>query len=231
MAKSVIKRRLYVVSVPPSIPAEKIYTKLAEALRTSYAEIAIRGGKAFIVIVGTDAQIKESWLRVRNVLSQLWGLHMLQTSKEVPIEVVAREAGRTFPPEALVYALRLRGYNAELSDDKQLIYTNAPPDEVVALAKSIAETLDSIKFRVRGAAAKRLVAAISAGLGIEPTKVIEVAMEAGVLIESEDGVRLREEWRRGLRKLALVLRPEAPETRGEVWPRNDKAKAAEAEQQ
>jgi len=215
VAKSVIRRRLYVVNVPPSIPAEKLYEKLAEAVRSGYAEIAIRGGKAYIEIVGTDAQIKESWMRLRTVLSQLWSLHMLRTTREAAIESIVGEAGRTFPPEALVYALRLRGYAAQLSSDKQLLRTDAPPEEVVALARSIAEVLDEVRFRLRGSAAKKMVAALAAGLGVEPERVIEAGLRLRVLEEAEDGIRLREEWRRGLRKLALLLRPGALENLGE----------------
>jgi hypothetical protein len=215
MARSVVKRRLYVVNVPPSVPLDKVYQRLAEAVRSGYAEITVRGGKAYIEIVGTDAQIKESWLKIREALSQLWSLHYLRTANEAPIEAIVREAGRTFPPEALLYALRLRGYKAELSSDKQVIYTNAPPEEVVGLARSIAEVLDELRFRVRGSAAKRLIAALAAGLGVDPEAVIETGLRARVFEEAEDGIRLREEWRRGLRKLALVLRPEALEHLGE----------------
>ncbi|GEM_PF-3291295 len=216
MKRAVVKRRLYVVNVPPSIPVEKVYQKLAEAVRSGYAEITVKVGKAYIEIVGTDAQIRESWFRVRDALSQLWSLHMLKTSSEAPIEAIVREAGRTFPPDALVYALRLRGYRAELSSDKQVLYTTAPPEEVVTVARSIAEVLDEIRFRVRGTAAKRLVAALAAGLGVPPETVIEVGLRARVFEEAEDGIRLREEWRRGLRKLALVLRPDSLEKIGEV---------------
>jgi hypothetical protein len=216
LKRAVVKRRLYVVNVPPSIPIEKIYQKLAEAVRSGYAEITVKAGKAYIEIVGTDAQIRESWFRVRDALSQLWSLHMLKTSNEAPIEAIVREAGRTFPPDALVYALQLRGYKAELSDDKQILHTTAPPEEVVSLARSIAEILDEIRFRVKGTAAKRLVAALAAGLGVSPETVIEVGLRAKVFEETEDGIRLREEWRRGLRKLALVLRPDSLENIGEV---------------
>ena len=215
MSRSVIHRRLFVVNVPPGIPVEKIYEKLASAVRSGFAEISIRNGKAFIEIVGTDAQIKESWLRVKDALSQLWSLYMLASGKEAPIEAIVREAGRTFPPDALVYSLRLRGYNAQLSGDKAFLYTDAPPDLVVAVARSIAEVMDEIRFRVRGSAAKKLVAALAAGLGAGPEEVIEAGLRARVLEETEDGIRLREEWRRGLRKLALVLQPGSQERLGE----------------
>jgi hypothetical protein len=215
LPRQVVHRRLYVVNVPTSIPAEKVYDRLASAIRSGLAEISIRGGKAYIEIVGTESQIRESWARIREALSQLWSLHRLMTAREAPVEAIVREAGRTFPPDALVYALRLRGYTASLSEDKSVVYTDAPPETVVAVARGVAEVIDEIRFRVRGSAAKKMVAALAAGLGMPAEEVIDAALRARVLVEAEDGLRLREEWRRGLRKLALVLKPGAQEALGE----------------
>ena len=206
----VVKTRLFVVNVPPGIPVEKIYERLASAVRSGYAEISIKGGKAYITVAGTESQIRETWASIKNALSQLWSLHRLLTSHEAPVEAIVREAGRTFPPEALVEALRLRGYRAELSSDKETIYTDAPPELVIDLARAIAGAMDEMRFRVKGTAAKRMIAALAAGLGVDVETVIEYGLRSRVLVEAEDGVRLREEWRRGLRKLALALKgPEA----------------------
>ncbi|BEP18116.1 hypothetical protein PYJP_14680 [Pyrofollis japonicus] len=204
--RKVIKRKLYVISVPPKLSIEKIYDKIASSIRAPYAEISIRGGRAYIEIVGTEAEIKDSWNRVRNALQDLWELYRLETEKEALIESIVKEAGRTFPPESLVYALKLKGYDARLSDDKQVLYTNAPPSVVVELARRIAEIIDEIRFRVKGTAAKRMVAAIAAGLDVDPEKVIEYGISTRVLEESDEGIVLREEWRRALRKVAVMLK-------------------------
>jgi len=226
----VVKTRLFVVNVPPGIPQEKIYERLASAVRSGYAEISIRGGKAHIMVSGTDSQIRETWASIKNALTQLWSLHRLLTSHEAPVEAIVREAGRTFPPEALVEALRLRGYQAELSSDKETIYTDAPPDLVVELARAIADAMDEMRFRVRGTAAKRMIAALAAGLGVDVETVIEYGLRSRVLVEAEDGVRLREEWRRGLRKLALALKgPEAVPVPGQEGGQSGEDEAAEEE--
>ncbi|HID04488.1 MAG TPA: DUF2067 domain-containing protein [Aigarchaeota archaeon] len=202
----VIKRKLYVVNLPPRIPIDKVYEKISSAIRSGYAEISIRGGRVYIEIVGTEFEVKDSWYRVRQALADLWELYRLRTRREASIEAIVKEAGRTFPPEALVYALELRGYEAGLSDDKSLLYTTASPEEVTTAARKIADAIDQLKYRVRGSAAKRMIAAIAAGLDVDVERVIEYGLRSRVLEETEDGIILREEWRRGLRKIAVMLK-------------------------
>ncbi len=206
MPIKVIKKKLYVTSIPPGFPLEKIYEKISSNVRTSFAEISIRGNRAFIELVGTEAEIKDTWYRIRNSLQDLWELYRLERQKEASISAIVKEAGRTFPPESLVYALKLKGYDARLSEDKQYIYTNAPSDIVIESARRIAEVIDEIRFQVKGSAAKRMIAAIAAGLSVGPEKVIEYGLQTRVLEETEDGLRLREEWRKGLRKIAVMLK-------------------------
>ncbi|WP_257640423.1 DUF2067 domain-containing protein [Pyrodictium delaneyi] len=201
-----IKRKLYVANLPPGIPIDKVYEKISSTIRSGYAEISIRGGRVYIEIVGTEFEIKDSWYRVRQALADLWELYRLRTRREASIEAIVKEAGRTFPPEALVYALELRGYEARLSDDKSLLYTTAPPEEVITTARKIADAIDQLKYRVRGSAAKRMIAAIAAGLDVDVEHVIEYGLRSRVLEETEDGIILREEWRRGLRKIAVMLK-------------------------
>ncbi len=205
LPRQVVRRKLYSVRLPP-LPVEKLYERLASAVRSPYAEVRIESGKAYIEIVGTAAQIRESWARLKEAVASLWELYRLQQSGEASVETIAREAGRTFPPEALVEALRLRGYEAKLSEDKSSISTNAPADVVVEMARSIAEVIDELRFRVRGTAAKRLVAAVAVGLGVDAETVIEYAKRMRILEETEEGLALREEWRRALRKLSVMLK-------------------------
>ncbi len=206
MPIKVIKKKLYVTSIPPGFPLEKIYEKISSNVRTPFAEISIRGNRAFIELVGTEAEIKDTWYRIRNALQDLWELYRLERRKEASINAIVKEAGRTFPPESLVYALKLKRYDARLSEDKQYIYTNAPPDIVVESARRIAEVIDEIRFQVKGSAAKRMIAAIAVGLSVDPEKVIEYGLKTRVLEETDDGLRLREEWRKGLRKIAVMLK-------------------------
>ncbi|WP_236698192.1 DUF2067 family protein [Pyrodictium occultum] len=201
-----VKRKLYVVNAPPGVPIEKLYEKIGSALRSNYAEVSIRDGKVYVELVGTDYEIKDTWYRVRQALAELWEIYKLETRREASIEAIVKEAGRTFPPEALVHALLLRGYDARLSEDKSILYTDAPPEEVIELARRIAEVIEGLRFRVKGAAAKRMIAALAAGLGEDPERVIEYGLRSRVLEETEEGLVLREEWRRGLRKIAVLLK-------------------------
>ena len=204
---SVVKRKLFTINLPPGIPLEKVYEKVSSAIRAGYAEITIRGNKLFIEVTGTEHEIKDSWYRVRQAVAELWELYRLSRGEEASIEAIVKEAGRTFPPEVLVYVLKLQGYDAKLASDGSKISTNAPLDVVVRNARAIAEVMDEIRFMVKGTAAKRLIAALSVGLGEPPEKVIEYGLKSRVLVEDDvEGVRLREEWRRAIRKLAVLLK-------------------------
>ncbi len=203
----VIKRKLFTINLPPGIPLEKVYEKVSSAIRAGYAEISIRGGKLFVEVTGTDYEIKDSWYRIRQAVAELWELYKLSRGEEASIEAIVKEAGRTFPPEVLVYVLRLQGYDAQLSEDNTRIRTTAPLEVVVQNARAIAEVIDEIRFRVKGTAARRLIAALAVGLREPPEKVIEYGLKSRVLVEDEvEGIRLREEWRRALRKLAVLLK-------------------------
>lgn len=203
---NVIKRRLYTITPPPGIDLEKVLERISEELRTPYAEVSYSKGKLYVELVGTEAQMRETWTRLRNIIAELWGLYSLKVRGEVPIDVLVREAGRTFPPEALVCALELRGYKAEIDDG--VLKTTASADVVIELARRIGEVIDELKYRVRGTAIKRLVAAVAAGLDVDVDKVLEFGLKMRVFEENEEGkIELREEWRRALRKLAVMLKP------------------------
>ena len=205
----VVKRKLYVINVPPRLPVEKIYEKLASVIRTGYAEIRVVNGKAYIEMVGTAAQLRENWQRVKDAVKELWDLYSLEIRGEAPVDVIAREAGSTFPPQALVEALRLLGYEARLIDtgEVKLVRTNAPSRLVIETANRLGGVVDSLRFQVAGSAAKRVIAAVAVGLNVDPETVIEYGLRMRVFERDDAGrVRLREEASRAVRKLAVVLK-------------------------
>ena len=198
--------RMYTIRIPPGIDVDKLNERLREAIRTPYAEIKVeKDGRLRIALVGVEADVKESWYRIRSVVSELWELYNLSKRGEVSIDAIVREVRRTFPPQALVEALKLRGYKAELLEGN-ILRTNAPLDIVLGLASRIAEVLDEIKFDVRGTAAKRVVAAVAAAFDLPPSRVIEVGLRADVFSEDEDGkIILKREWRQAIRRLSVVF--------------------------
>jgi hypothetical protein len=203
----VIKRKLYTINLPPGVPMDKIYERVSSAIRAGYAEVSIRSDKLFVEITGTEYEIKDSWYRIRQAIAELWEIYNLSKGREASIEALVKEVGRTFPPESLVYALQLQGYDARFDSEEGKIATTAPLEVVIRTARSIAEAMDELKFRVKGTAAKRLIAALAAGLGEPAEKVIEYGLKSKVLVEDEEeGIKLREEWRRALRKLAVLLK-------------------------
>ena len=203
-----LSQRTYTINIPPGIEVEKLYDRLNEAIRVTQAELRIEKGRLFITLWGTEAQIKETWFRVKQVIGELWELYRLRRSGEASVDAIVKEAGRTFPPEALVEALRIRGYSAEYDSDTHTVRTNAPADTVIAFARRIAEVIDELRFRVSGTAIKRVIAAVAVGLEVPVDMVIEFGLKMRVFEENEEGkVVLKEEWRRAIRKLTVMLRP------------------------
>ncbi len=201
-----IVRRLYTIRVPPGLDLEKLNERLREAIRVPYAEIKMeKDGRLRIILVGVEADVKDSWFRIKSVISELWELYNLAKRGEVSIDAIVKEVRRTFPPQALVEALRLRGYKAELLDGN-VLRTNAPLDVVLGLARRIAEIMDEVKFDIKGTAAKRVVAAVAAAYDLPPARVIEVGLKADVFEEDEEGkIVLKREWRQAIRRLSVVF--------------------------
>ncbi|AEM38050.1 protein of unknown function DUF2067 [Pyrolobus fumarii 1A] len=200
-------KRLYTIRVPPGIDLDKLNERLREAIRVPYAEIEVeKDGRLRIMLVGVEADVKDSWYRIKNVVAELWDLYNLSKKGEVSVDAIVKEIRRTFPPQALVEALSLRGYRAELLEGN-VIRTNAPLDVVLSLASRIAEVLEEIKFDVRGTAAKRVVAAVAAAFDVVPQEVIEVGLKADVFEHDEEGkIVLKREWRQAIRRLGVVFR-------------------------
>ncbi|MET1101692.1 MAG: DUF2067 family protein [Pyrodictiaceae archaeon] len=203
--RKVIKTRTFLINIPLGIPMDKVYEKLSEALKTTYSEVKFEGNRLRIKLVGTEHDIKETWIQIRNSISELWDLYKFMRFSEASIETISKEIGGTFPPEALVYALRLKGYEAFITDNK-VLKTKAPFNIVLDTARRIVEVLEETKFKVKGASAKKLIASLASAFNKNINEIIEIGIKTGVLGEDEDGrVLAKVEWRQGLRKLALLL--------------------------
>lgn len=220
--RKTVKSRVFSISVPPGVPLEKVYEKVSSAAKTSYSEIRFEEGRLVVRLVGTEYSIRSAWASIREAIRDLWELYGLDRSGETSIDSIVREIRATFPPEALVEALKIRGYAASLGEGRNVLRTNAPSSVVLELAKSIARVLEEIRFSVRGSSAKRVVASVSAGLGLEPSIVVEYGVRLGVFGYDEDErIVLKEEWRRAIRKLVVVLRSKGLEEGSELAGENE----------
>ncbi len=208
-------QRTYTINIPPNIPIDKLYERIGDAIKALQAEVRVEGRRLFITLWGTEAQVKDTWMRIRQVVSELWEIYNLERRGEASIDAIVKEAGRTFPPEALVEALKLKGYDTSYDKENGIIRTKAPPSLVVSSARRIAEVIDELRFQVAGTAIKRVIAAVAVGLDVSVDRVIEFGLKMRVFERNEDGkVILVEEWRKAIRKLAVMLRPYSGEEEG-----------------
>ncbi len=204
--RKIVRTRIFTVNIPPGVALDKLYDRIAKALKAPYGEAWVEKGKLYIRLSGTDYELKQAWASLKKTITELWDLYWLEKTGTTSIDTIAREIGATFPPEALVEALRLQGYRADYDRENNVLYTNAPASRVMEAARTIARVVEETRFRVRGAAAKRLIASIVAGTGASVDEVIEYGLRLGVLgFDEEEHIVLKEEWRRGIRKIALVV--------------------------
>ncbi len=194
------------INIPPGLPPEKVYEKLAKALDTPQGEIKLEHGRAVVKLVGLDTEMKSSWLKIRQAVAELWEIHNLRKTMQISVETLVKEVRRTFSPEALVYALRLRGYEAELLEGKSVIRTNAPFEEIVDAARLIVQAVDEVKYTLSGTASKRVVAALASGLRLPPSTVIEYGLRSKIFKNSEGKITLAMDWRVAIRRLAVLLK-------------------------
>ncbi|MET1128292.1 MAG: DUF2067 family protein [Thermoproteota archaeon] len=201
-----LRKRVYVINIPPGLPLEKVYEKLSKALDTPQGEIKLEHGRAVVKLVGLDSEMKSSWLKIKQAVAELWEIYNLRKTMQISVETLVKEVRRTFSPEALVYALRLRGYEAELLEGKGVIRTNAPFEEIVDAARLIVQTVDEVKYTLSGTASKRVVAALASGLRLPPSTVIEYGLRSKIFKNSQGKVTLAMDWRVAIRRLAVLLK-------------------------
>jgi len=206
MPKGIVRREL-TINLPPSYDMIRVFELVSEELKVPQAIVRIESGRKLrLILVGTEAQVKEAWLRVKNLVNRLWDLYRLSRTGEASIDTIVKEAGRTFPPEALVYSLKIAGYTAEYDKDRGVIKSNAPAELVIKHAKAIAETIDQLKYLVKGTAIKKLIAALVVGLNTTIETVLEYGLKSGVMDRTDEGKYvLKVEWRQALRKLVVLI--------------------------
>ncbi len=172
-------------------------------LKGTYIQYSIDDGKLRIWISGAESEALVTKHVVMKAYREWRALDAWRRGVSgVSINLLIKTVGKPFVSEALTEVLKMLGYEAELSSG--VLETNAPPDEVVRVAKELAEALEKVvKFRPRASyAAKALVTAYSVITGKDPLEVIKELEDTGFLEIRGYRVLIKEEWRSLLRRLA-----------------------------
>lgn len=185
---------------------EEVLAYILENVKARNISYRVTPSGIHIVIRGLEPEIRDAWQRIRYYVSLAKRLRSGRGMMEIPLNHLAKEAGVTVSAQALVEALKLRGYKAEFVGG--LLRSDAPRDELVELARALGEMSRELGLRVRGSAARRMVSVAVALTGIGVEEVLKEAEKLGLLIYDEDSDRfvLTREWRDALRFLIKTLR-------------------------
>ncbi len=185
---------------------EDILSYLLENVKARDISYRVTPSGIYVTIRGLEPEIRDAWQRIRYYSSLAKRLRSGRGVVEIPVNHIAKETGVTVSAQALVEALRLKGYKAEFAEG--LIRSDAPREELLGLARVLGEVAKSLGMVVRGSAARRLVSVAVALTGTRAEDVLEVAGRLGLMVYDEDSGRyvLTREWRDALRLLLRALR-------------------------
>jgi hypothetical protein len=207
------KRRVFHIRIPKSASGdvEKFLERLSEAIKSYGGAIRLEDNESVRVeIYGDGSMIRDSWIRIRNLLKEYRSLEVGRGLKGYSLKRIYKEVGLAVPSDVLVEALRVKGYKAE--SDGENIISDADLDTIISLASEIKRAIEDLRFVQATRTAKKLIAAVSATTGRPVDDVIEKGIETGFLSEEETSGKISviSPWREVIRELVRVLEGEQP---------------------
>jgi hypothetical protein len=197
-------KRTFSIKIPKGAWADldRFLERISEAIHSYGASLRVEDDNLVIEIYGEKSMIMDSWIRIKKVVSDYAKL-----GKSYPSRLIYRDIGLAIPLDVLAEILALDGYKAIV--DKDDLLTNAPYDTILSYAQAVKEALENSKLLYATRTAKKLIVAISAYSALDPQKVVEKALDTGLMIMGDDGkLELIKPWKEALRELVRVLRHE-----------------------
>ncbi len=184
----------------------KIAEIIRENITVTEVHIDIKDYGLVIEIYGYKSDVKNAWNKIKKLVAMYKNVSRTIKGGEVlyPVEYIVSLIKKTFPPLLLVEVLKRKGYSSRYEDGK--IITNAEIEEVKSIAEKIADIINEIRYDVKGTTSKYFVAAASILLGLEPSEVIEKAINHGLMyLDEDEKARIRYEWRQALDKFVKIF--------------------------
>jgi len=183
----------------------------AKGVRASLMRAEVKGDKVVITVFGNRVEALQTRYAIMRAYKEWKRLNTwMRRGEYIKLNDLIKTVGKPLPTDALVEVLRILGNDAHVRGG--VLYTNAPSDVVLNVARELAVALEQlIKVKPRASySAKCLITSLS----VLQNKSIQEVMEElknGDFVK-EDGYRLlvTSEWRSLLRKLT-------GEGRGLAW--------------
>lgn len=157
--------------------------KKLEGKYYSYKYLAGSGLK--ITLLGTreenkaaESMIRRSYRNFRIVRNPVGGLH------RYPSEWLMEHGGSV---SMSLLTLSLKGAGLTAKWEKDLLYTELEPEEIIDLMSELRTLVNEIKYEVRQRRAREIVIAAAVNSGASPFEVLDLAEEKGLLERDEYG--------------------------------------------
>lgn len=160
----------------------EILEKVDEELSASAEVVAeVRGGKIRFRIIGFEADVQRTAIRLREVL------YLIKKSRSSPrhgvrSEELAKLAKKTVPLDLLAMILRINGISAQVRGST--IYADTDMDTLITYAKELGEAVEKASRLQLPYTTRKFVAACSAITGLEPHQVVRKAIELEIVNEN-----------------------------------------------
>ncbi len=178
--------------IPQGVDLERFLDRVSKALATGSAIYRVEGGTLKIIVYGSEAEIKETVRRIKQLLreykTQERGGARLYTWKRIH-----RDAGGAIPLDALAQALRLQGHKARETGEG--LETTAAYEEVAAAAQAVWEAMKTLAGSGASRSVKKAIAAAHAAGAGDPGELLEEALATGLAREEDDRIIPAMEWR------------------------------------
>ena len=213
------RRRVLIVKIPEAALADidRFFERLSKAIGAETAIMRVSRGAVRIEFFGSEAMAKEAIARVRRLLREYSVREEVRGYREIPARLLYREAGLAVPLDVVEHVLRSMGRDARAGSSS--IVTNADLEEVVGVARTVAEAVREAGTLYATRTAKKAVAAAAAITGRRVLEVLDAGLETGVLEEDDEGkLFVRGDWRVAVKRLVEALEGEGGAGLGEWEP-------------
>jgi len=187
-----VARRVFKVKIPRAAAADidRFLERLNRAIHSYGALMRVEGDSVIIEVYGTKSMIRDTWIRIKKLLSE----YAEGPQSGFRLARVYRDAGLALPADVISEVLRYYGYKAEA--DGVNLYTNAPYEDVLEAALKVKDAIISMRELPATRTAKKAVATLSAVWGESPQRVIELLLESGHAVLTEEGkLELIKPWK------------------------------------
>ncbi len=183
----------------------------AKGVRASLIRAEVKGDKIVITVFGNKVEALQTRYAVIRAYREWRRLNAwMKHGKYVRLNDLIKVIGKPFPADALAEVLRILGSDAQVKGG--VLYTNAPNDVVMNIARELAISLEQlIKVKPKASySAKCLITSLSVLQNKSVHEIMEELKSEGFIEEEGHRLLVTSEWRSLLRKLT-------GEGRGLAW--------------